>query len=377
MVAFLAGRAYRLPTCPTTKYTVEPSSGLPQVSGQVSQEALQAWAEAAKHTDMEAARLAQQPSLNAFLGISLQGSQALGQRQYQEFKPELPPAHFLEAIRLALAASVANQNIEHFWSVFNLEWPDTTARMAVFLRRVLPLESLLASPRGETAGVNEVQTSPDVYSVSSGTESVSPASMEDLAEEADEPEAQVHDWRFSELRTTDLAALREVDVAAPFRLPVIDDEHWKGLSTTPNRHGPQRSRNAWYDAATAHWAALKGLARSKHPTKQQLNSFWFKLYCHGTPKEPEPSALAAALTTFPFQDRDEGVVQYRQIQDAIRTMWRAAQASMKRHIGGSIPTGIPEWGVSEEELPQVSGGRAHAVSAGHRPRRPDWEGPWQ
>ena len=50
---------------------------------------------------------------------------------------------------------------------------------------------------------------------------------------------------------------------------------------------------------------------------------------------------------------------------------------MKRHIGGSIPTGIPEWGESEEELPQVSGGRAHTVSAGHRPRRPDWEGPWQ
>ena len=37
----------------------------------------------------------------------------------------MPPA-VLEAIRLALAASVANQNIEHFWSVFNLEWPDTT-----------------------------------------------------------------------------------------------------------------------------------------------------------------------------------------------------------------------------------------------------------
>ena len=75
---------------------------------------------------------------------------------------------------------------------------------------------------------------------------------------------------------------------------------------------------------------------------------------------------------------------------------------MKRHIGGSIPTGIPEWGVSEEELPQVcvrprdaasdealkvaegtkpvakkSGRWAHTVSAGYRPRRPDWEGPWQ
>ena len=114
------------------------------------QEALQAWAEAAKHTDMEAARLAQQPSLNAFLGISLQGSQTLGQRQYQEFKPELPPAHFLEAIRLALAASVANQNIEHFWSVLNLEWLDTTARMAVFLRVCCSWKVCLPRPVAKT-----------------------------------------------------------------------------------------------------------------------------------------------------------------------------------------------------------------------------------
>ena len=35
MVAFLAGRAYRLRTCPTTKYTVDPSSRLPQVSAGV------------------------------------------------------------------------------------------------------------------------------------------------------------------------------------------------------------------------------------------------------------------------------------------------------------------------------------------------------
>ena len=91
-------------------------SGLPQVTGQASQEALQAWAAAAKHTDVETARLAQ-PSLNTFLGITLQGTQTLGQRHYQEFRPGLPPAHFLDAIRLALAASVANQNIEHFWSV--------------------------------------------------------------------------------------------------------------------------------------------------------------------------------------------------------------------------------------------------------------------
>ena len=120
-----------------------------------------------------------------------------------------------------------------------------------------------------------------VYSVSSDTEAVSSASMEDLAEEADEPEAQVHDWRFSELRTT---ATQQLLVQAV--LP-------------------------WHSRALG------------------------------------PRCRA------PFQYRDEGVVQYRQIQDAIRTMWHAAQASMKRHIGGSIPTGISKGGISEEELPQV------------------------
>ena len=76
MVAFLAGRAYQLPTCPATKYVVDPQ-GLPQVHGQISQEALQAWAEAARRTNLETARLAQQPGVNAFVRISLQGSQTL------------------------------------------------------------------------------------------------------------------------------------------------------------------------------------------------------------------------------------------------------------------------------------------------------------
>ena len=120
------------------------------------------WAAAAKHTDVETARLAQ-PSLNTFLGITLQGTQTLGQRHYQEFRPD----HFLDAIRHALAASVANQNIEHFWSVFNLEWPDTSHRMAVFLRRVLPLECLLSSPCAAEA--NTAATSPEVVSISSET----------------------------------------------------------------------------------------------------------------------------------------------------------------------------------------------------------------
>ena len=58
--------------------------------------------------------------------------------------------------------------------------------------------------------------------------------------------------------------------------------------------------------------------RAKHPTKQRLNSFWFRMYCHGTPKDPDPSALRAAVASFPFQYKDEGVVQYRQIQEAVQ-----------------------------------------------------------
>ena len=61
-----------------------------------------------------------------------------------------------------------------------------------FLWRVLLLQSLLALLRIETAVANEVQTLPDVYSVSSGTEPVFSASMENLTEDADESEAQVH-----------------------------------------------------------------------------------------------------------------------------------------------------------------------------------------
>ena len=46
MVAFLAGRAYRCPTCPATRYVMDAHSGLPQVTGQASQEALQACGQA-------------------------------------------------------------------------------------------------------------------------------------------------------------------------------------------------------------------------------------------------------------------------------------------------------------------------------------------
>ena len=74
-------------------------------------------------------------------------------------------------------------------------------------------------------------------------------------------------------------------------------------------------------------------------------------------------------------------MQYRQIQEAVRVMWLAAQTSMTRYKGIPIPDGIPEWGVDEQELPPMqampSRTRSHTTSDGHRSRRPDWDGPWQ
>ena len=83
-------------------------------------------------------------------------------------------------------------------------------------------------------------------------------------------------------------------------------------------------------------------------------------------------------------------------------MWHSAKAIMTRHVGVPIPTGIPAWGVDEDELPQArlsphnaapanpptavegvsmkakkSGKRADTPSAGSRPRHPDWESQWQ
>ena len=95
-------------------------------------------------------------------------------------------------------------------------------------------------------------------------------------------------------------------------------------------------------------------------------------------------------------------MQYRQIQEAVRVMWLAAQTSMTRYISIPIPDGIPEWGVDEQELPPMqvrpsrtadakeqkmteggksthrkTGKRSHTTSAGHRSPRPDWDGSWQ
>ena len=116
IVALLAGRAYRRPTCPRTVYERDPD-GLPVIQGLVNESRLSEWVASARRTSLEAARKEQTPAINAFVRINLEGSHALGQRQYCVFQPDAPPVHFLGAIRQALSASVANQALEHFWSM--------------------------------------------------------------------------------------------------------------------------------------------------------------------------------------------------------------------------------------------------------------------
>ena len=115
-------------------------------------------------------------------------------------------------------------------------------------------------------------------------------------------------------------------------------------------------------------------------------------------KEPEPSTLAAALSTFPFQYRDEGVVQSANTGRHPDDVARSPSLHETAHRG-SIPTGISGWGVSEEELPQVCVRPRDAasdedlkVAEGTKPLPKsqedgpilslqatayDWEGPWQ
>ena len=58
-----------------------------------------------------AARTAQSPRINAYVRVKLNARQVLGHRQYQPFNPEEAPPHFLDAVRRALAACVAHQDM--------------------------------------------------------------------------------------------------------------------------------------------------------------------------------------------------------------------------------------------------------------------------
>ena len=203
-------RAYHNPTRPETAFKLD------------GQGSLREWAKAARSAPLEAARVAQNPKINAYIRVKLNACQALGHRQYQSFDPTNAPLHFLDAVRYALAACVASQDLEHFWATFNLEWPDGKTRSNVSFRQVPPLHCLVTTPvPGTLAEGGEAQPMEEVHSSSS-------------EEECQDTEVQVHNWRFSELETTDLATLREVDLCVPFQFPSINSAHWRNYVSFPS-----------------------------------------------------------------------------------------------------------------------------------------------
>ena len=96
-----------------------------------------------------------------------------------------------------------------------------------------------------------------VHSSSSEADEASPSALASACPEAEEVELQVQNWCFSELHWTNLAALREVDVCIPFRLPALADAHWNkliqhtGAQALPGQACSQVSANAQAQAAQA------------------------------------------------------------------------------------------------------------------------------
>ena len=108
-----------------------------------------------------------------------------------------------------------------------------TARANVSFRRVLPLEGLLDVPQAMESSAESKKQRLEVYGSSSESEETKPMSSASEPQEMEDAALQVRDWRFLELHTTDLAALREVDVCIPFRLFAFEDDYWKRLVAPP------------------------------------------------------------------------------------------------------------------------------------------------
>ena len=272
--------------------------------------------------NLESARLAQRPKINAFVRVKLDARQALGQRQYRQFNPADQPLNFLDAVRRALVAAVANHDIEHFWAAFNLEWPDANTRSNVSFRQIPPLDCLLTKSTAESSAVGEGARPMDTRSSSS-------------EEDTNETEVQVRDWRFSELQTADLASLREVDLCVPFRIPPIRSPHWRNYVAVYTRRAPFRGKAEWYDAITAHWASHKGLAASANATKELSTA-------------PGPSCTSTKQ--FPVETEENKTVNLHEVKEAIKSMWRAATTKLVDLRTVQVPAGIPPWRAEPEEI---------------------------
>ena len=212
--------------------------------------------------------------------MKLNAWQALGHRRYQAFDPTAAPLHFLDAVRYALAACVASQDLEHFWATFNLEWPDCKTRSNVSLRQVPPLQCLVAasgpgtpaewgrpSPWKRCAAARRKRTvkTPRYKSITGASQSSKPLTWPPC-------EKWTCVCRFSSL----LSILRI----------------GRTMSRSPAK-GPPPPKE-------------EGLVRCRHGTLGisqgpccSFNSAWSKLYFNQKPGDPTPEALVA-VRRFPL-----------------------------------------------------------------------------
>ena len=158
-------------------------------------------------------------------------------------------------------------------------------------------------------------------------------------EDCQDAALQVHHWRFSELETTDLATLREVDLCVPFQFPSIDSAHWKNYVPFPSKRPPLKRKREWRDAVTAHWASHKGLAVAANKNKSPFNGAWSKL-CFNQPGDPTPEALIA-VRCFPLNLDNGKVVTYQEVSHTAKALWRAPKAKLAELNETPIPSGTP------------------------------------
>ena len=168
-------------------------------------------------------------------------------------------------------------------------------------------------------------------------------------EESDDAEVQEDDWRFSELATTDLATLREVDPCVPFRFPSIGCAHWRKFTSFPTRRPPFRGKPEWYDAIAAHWASDKGLAAATNKNKGAFNAPWAKLCYNHKAGDPDPDMLVA-VRKFPLT-MDERTVTCQEVSSAIKSMWHAAKTKLAELGTTKVPAGTPPWGGHDTTSP--------------------------
>ena len=326
--ALLAGRAYHRPTQPETAFKLG-GQGRPVIQGQVPPSCLQKWARAARSSTKPPGLHRTRKSMHLSESNSMRGrgGRSWGTHTISPFDPAEAPLNFLGAVRRALAACVANQDIEHFWATFNLEWPDAKTRSNVSFRQVPPLACLVAKAAAEPSAEEEEAQPMEVRS--SATE-----------EESDEADVQVNDWRFSELETTDLATLREVDLCVPFRFPSNKSPRWRSFVSCPTRRVPLRGKPEWCDAITAHWASHKGLAASNNTNKGAFNAAWSKLYYNHKVGDP---AMLAAVKRFPLTINGNTVTA-QEVKGAIKTVWHAASTKLAELGTTVVPPGTPPLG---------------------------------